>query len=75
MDTPSVSIIRVFGQAFEYIESFLNQTQVYSANPSEPELKKANPNAGLLIHCHAGRSRSVTVTIGYLMVKLNAPVN
>jgi hypothetical protein len=70
-----VSIIRVFGQAFEYIEGFLNQTQVYGGNLSEAEPKKGNSNAGLLIHCHAGRSRSVTVTIGYLMVKLNAPVN
>jgi protein-tyrosine phosphatase len=70
-----VSIIRVFGQAFEYIEGFLNQTQVYGRNLSEAEPKKGNSNAALLIHCHAGRSRSVAVTIGYLMVKLNAPVN
>ncbi|RLW06361.1 hypothetical protein DV515_00004571 [Chloebia gouldiae] len=50
---------------------FLGRTQIAPSGCDEARGK----NCGVLVHCLAGISRSVTVTVAYLMQKLNLSMN
>jgi protein tyrosine phosphatase len=69
MDQPGVSLIKFFLQAFRFIDSFLQETQVYQGQIPSPENQKGKK--AVLVHCMAGCSRSVSIMTAYLMMKLN----
>jgi protein-tyrosine phosphatase len=57
-DAPNQNIVKYFAVYFDFIDRALN----YRDNQGRP--------GKVLIHCHAGISRSSTIVIGYLMFKL-----
>lgn len=57
MDLPVVSLIKVYVQAFKFLEKVVEDTSMLEQN--------------VMIHCMAGKSRSVSITIAYFMIKFN----
>ena len=55
-DLPNVNILKYFNEAFEFIDNAL----LYDKN---------GKNNNVLVHCHAGVSRSASIIIGYLLKK------
>lgn len=68
-DIKGTSLIQFFPQAFSFIESYLDAHNTYDNDSEKEEDHVGKP--GMLVHCMAGCSRSVSLMTAYLMLKLN----
>ena len=60
-DAPDADITQWFGPVHDFIDYFMTKN------------KKNGKGYGVLVHCAAGRSRSVTILTSFVMKRLNLP--
>jgi protein-tyrosine phosphatase len=59
LDTPTQNILQYFNDANKFINEALS----------------SDPNARVLIHCFAGKSRASTITTQFLMANMKIPLD